>query len=446
MRRLLSTTLGQILAIIACSSLATFLLFVVLLSYLGTPPAPPWPWQSAYRIASLVENLQAMPENTRESIVAATRLPGLSVRLNPVNQAPSACPSMTLDAHDLEAVLKSELATVPGLSPHVCPPGKVGEPIQVLVPLGSQTLEILAARTSREPARFTGPFYSALIFMCIGVAAMSAWAVARVIRPLRRLSEQADAFGKEMSIAPIEEEGPREIRRAAHAFNLMQERIARSIQNRTRMLAAISHDLRTPLTRMRLQVETGRSDIARDKLIRDIDLMQTMVTSALAFLSSGESREEKEWLDLGALIATLCDEYEEAGATICYEGPEQISFFCRPDAIHRVLTNLVENAIHFGSTVTVSASTRGQVLTIEVADDGPGIPEDRLRDVIEPFVRLDPARSKRPGSAGLGLAIVREIVQAHDGTFTLVNQKPSGLIARVVFNDATESRPLIGTL
>jgi len=262
-----------------------------------------------------------------------------------------------------------------------------------------------------------------------------------VIRPLRRLSEQADAFGKEMAIAPIEEEGPLEIRRAAHAFNLMQERIARSIQNRTRMLAAISHDLRTPLTRMRLQVETGRADIARDKLIRDIDLMQTMVTSALAFLSSGESREEKEWLDLGALIATLCDEYEEAGATIRYEGPAQIRFFCRPDAMHRVLTNLIENAIHFGNTVGVSASTKGQTLTIEVADDGPGIPEDRLRDVIEPFVRLDPARGKRPGSAGLGLAIVREIVQAHDGTFTLINRKPSGLIARVVFSDATPARP-----
>jgi signal transduction histidine kinase len=430
MRRLLSTTLGQILAIVACSSIVTFLLFVVLLSYRAAPPAPPWPWQSAYRIASLVESLEAVPASARGAVVAATRQPGLTVRLT---QAPAACTELTLDTHDLETVLNVELASVAGLAVHACPSAQSGEAIQVLLPLGGQTLEILTNRIGREPPRFTFPFYGALMFMCVGVAAMSAWAVARVIRPLRRLSEQADAFGQAMSVAPIEEEGPLEVRRAAHAFNLMQERITRSIQNRTRMLAAISHDLRTPLTRMRLLLETDRADISRDKLIQNIDLMRSMVTSALAFLTSDTDSETREWLDLGALISTLCDEYEEAGAAIRYEGPEQIRFFCRPDAMHRVLTNLVDNALYFGNTVTVSARVDEGAIQIEVADDGPGIPEDRLRDVIEPFVRLDLARRDRPGSVGLGLSIVSEIVQAHGGELRLANRRPSGLIARLSF-------------
>ncbi|PAK11630.1 two-component sensor histidine kinase [Burkholderia ubonensis] len=429
MRRLLSTTLGQILTILGFASLITALLFIVLLSY-HTPLAPPWPWQSAYRIVSLVEILQAMPDHARDEAVKTVPQPGLSVRLV---QTPGPCDAVTQDSHDLETVLKSELPDTRNLVVRACPLAKQRHPIQVLVPLGARTLEIGTGPTANEPPPFTFPFYGALIFMCVGVAAMSAWAIARVIRPLRRLSEQADAFGQAMSAAPIEEEGPLEVRRAAHAFNLMQERITQSIQNRTRMLAAISHDLRTPLTRMRLQLEMEQTEIIRDKLIRNIDLMQSMVSSALAFLSSGTELEEKEWLDLGALVATLCDEYEEAGATIRYDGPDKIPFFCRPAAMQRALANLIENAIHFGSSVEIVALTVDSRITIQVIDNGPGIPEQKLEDVIEPFVRLDPTRRDRPGSVGLGLSIVREIVHAHGGTFSLSNRKPSGLVAKITF-------------
>ncbi|MBL3961169.1 MULTISPECIES: ATP-binding protein [Burkholderia] len=429
MRRIISTTLGQILLILTCSSSATAVLFIVLLSH-HTAPAPPWPWQSAYRIASAVESLRAMPDAERSAVVATMRQPGLSFRLS---QAASGCSAETRDTRNLESVLKSERTGAAALSVRACAGEHTGDaPIQVRVPLGNQTLEVQTVRNAVEPPRYSFPFYGALIFMCVGVAAMSAWAISRVIRPLRRLSEHADAFGQQMSVSPIAEEGPLEIRSAAHAFNLMQERIALSVQNRTRMLAAISHDLRTPLTRMRLQLEMEQSEYVRDKLIRNIELMQSMVTSTLAFLSTGVDREEKEWLDLGALISTLCDEYEEAGTAVRYVGPDRIRFFCRPDAMHRVLTNLIENALHFGSGVAVAASIHGQSVHIDVVDDGPGIPKDRLRDVIEPFVRLDPARCDRPGGVGLGLSIVREIVHAHGGTFALVNRKPTGLIARIV--------------
>jgi signal transduction histidine kinase len=223
------------------------------------------------------------------------------------------------------------------------------------------------------------------------------------------------------------------MQRVAKAFNRMQERITQLLENRTRMLAAISHDLRTPLTRMRLQIDMDEACAGRGKLLRDIGLMQAMITAVLDFLSHGFDHEKREWLDLEALLTTLCDEYEEAGAAIRYEGSEPIKLYCQPGAIQRALTNLIENAIHYGSHVTVRASRNGGTILIEVVDDGPGIPADRIPDVTEPFVRLDTSRAERPGSVGLGLSIVKEIVEAHGGTLVLANHNPTGLVAGIHF-------------
>lgn len=429
MRRYLGTTLGQIIAIVAGSSAATFLLFMAMLFYPGTPPNPPWPWQATYRISAFVEVLKGLPAAQRKSAVeAAAQQPTFKLRWN---SGTSLCPRSTLDSGDLESTLRAELPAVPGITARSCAPDDQHPDIQVRVPIDHDTLEVHVQRIGGGPPRFSFPIFGALLFLCVCVTILSAWAVARVIRPLRHLSTQAEAFGQNISISPIEEEGPLEIRRAAHAFNLMQERIAHSIQSRTRMLAAISHDLRTPLTRMRLQLETER--IARDKLLNDISLMQTMVNSALAFLSGDSVIEEKEWLDLGALLATLCDEYEDTGAQIRYTGPDQIPFLCRPTAIQRAMSNLIENAICFGELVTVVASVQDAHIMIDVSDDGPGIPDAKLADVMEPFFRLDSARAGRPGSVGLGLTIVSDIVRAHGGTLRLFNRQPSGLTARIEF-------------
>lgn len=437
MRHFFSTTLGQILAIIACSSSVTFALFILLLFYPGGPPTPPWPWQSVYRIASAARLLARTPADARANTAVAMQTNGLALRMT---QAPVRCTINTLDGGELQRALSDELRDIGAtVSVHACDERDPGSDIQVLVRLNEHDATMLEARTQkrgREPPRLTFPLIGALLFMCVGVAAMSAWAVSRVIRPLRRLADKADAFGREIALAPIDEEGPLEIRRAARAFNLMQERITNSIRNRTRMLAAVSHDLRTPLTRMRLQLDTNASEAVRDKLRKDIDLMQTMVSSALAFLSTGASDENREWLDLSALITTLCDEYEEAGAAIRYDGPTQIRFFCRPDAIQRMLANLIDNALRFGETVVVVASVRSGTIVIDVSDDGPGIPETRLHDVLEPFVRLDPSRGDRSGSVGLGLSIVRDIVRAHGGELALFNRRPSGLTARIVLHQS----------
>ncbi len=425
------TIRGQILAIVTGSSVVTFLIFLALLFIPGGPPSPPWPWQTTYRVAGLVRMLRATPPEERQSLQNAAKAVGLTMTLQPTI---TPCEDSNLNSRDLQVALREELGPDQPISAHACHPEGSQADMQILVPLGDSMLEVRTLRIEREPPRFSFPFFGALLFLCVGVAALSAWAAWRVVRPLRRLSDQAEAFGRDIVVAPIVEEGPLEIRRAAHAFNLMQQRITASIEGRTRMLAAVSHDLRTPLTRMRLQLETDRKEISKEKLIRDISLLQTMVSSALAYLSSSSQTEKKERLDLGALLSTLCDDYEDAGAHIAYDGPMQLPFLCRPDAIQRVMCNLIDNALGFATRVQVSATVAGGVITVEVADNGPGIAPERLKDVIEPFFRLDPSRSDRPGSVGLGLSIVNDIVQAHNGTLTLTNRVPHGLLARIVFS------------
>ena len=168
-------------------------------------------------------------------------------------------------------------------------------------------------------------------------------------------------------------------------------------------------------------------------MARNLDLMQSMVTSALAFLSGSFDQEEGEKLDIAALLLTLCDEFEEAGYSVHYAGPDQLAFFCRPNAMARALADLVENGCYFGTEVFIELAVASNSIIIDVLDNGPGIPEDRKQDVIEPFVQLDPSRSARPGSVGLGLSIVQEIARAHGGTLTLLDRIPSGLIARLEF-------------
>ncbi|OWT76929.1 MULTISPECIES: ATP-binding protein [unclassified Achromobacter] len=429
LRRFFSTTLGQIVAIIACSSIGTFALFVAIILNVSAPPGPPWPWPEAYRIiatANLMKNVRAAD---RAAALAAAQSKDLSLR---VVDFPQPCENVTLDTRELENVLREHIENAATLMVLGCDRESPVSRFQVLMPFDGQVLEFSGERSSRMPLRFTFPFLTALAFLCIGVVAMSAWAVWRVIRPLRRLSEKADAFAHDVAVVePLALQGPLEVRRAAQAFNRMQERIAGFVQSRTRMLAAISHDLRTPLTRMRLQVETGKEETMRPRLLRDITLMQTMVDSALSFLSSGLDKETQEWLDVGALLSTLCDEYEEGGARIRYDGQDAIRLYCRPNAMQRACANLIENALAYGEHVVVDAGNDNGEISITVCDDGPGIPAQHLQKVTEPFVRLDSARAQRPGSVGLGLSIVAEIMNAHGGTLSLEKGRPAGLCARI---------------
>ncbi len=276
---------------------------------------------------------------------------------------------------------------------------------------------------------------SALAFCACAITLLFLWAARTLTAPLARFADAAEQFTVGRSDAPLAEQGPLEIRRAAKALNGMRDRIRQMVESRTRMLAAISHDLRTPITRLRLRAEDIAPERLKQQVIRDLDAMAEMVHSALSFLrdqSTGPlvaARREKT--DLPSLIQTLCDGHSDMGANVGFDGPAHLQITCDPEQLTRAISNLIDNGVKFGTavTVTLAQAPDGNVV-IDVADDGPGIAEAEREKVMEPFYRGDPARGL--AGSGLGLSIARSVAQAHGGTLTLHGRSPQGLIARLI--------------
>ncbi len=260
-----------------------------------------------------------------------------------------------------------------------------------------------------------------------------------ITRPLSKLAAAADGVGRDVRHPPLEEEGVREIREATRAFNTMQDRLLRYLDSRTSVLAAMSHDLRTPLTRLRLRVESVADDQLRTRFTADLDEMEGMVRGALALFRGLNDDEAFELVDVNALLDALVAEYAEIRADVARDGRAGRLLRAKPRALKRCLTNLVDNALKFGkrATILVAEDESGreggdrEALTISVADEGPGIPEDQLERVFEPFYRLESSRSRDTGGTGLGLSIARDIAQAHGGTLTLRNRPEVGLLAEL---------------
>ncbi|MCP3735798.1 ATP-binding protein [Sphingomonas sp. RP10(2022)] len=254
--------------------------------------------------------------------------------------------------------------------------------------------------------------------------------IRRALRPMRQLADAADTFG-DTEHDPIPETGPREVRHVVVAFNRMAARIQRLIADRTQALAAVGHDLRTPLARLRLRAEGVGDTPMREAIQRDIGEMEAMVTSLLAFLGGDSDPETPVLIDLAVLCATLIDDVEDRGLPGVYEGPAHCEVTARPTALKRALANLIENALHYAGNVTLRLESIDDGVTLTVEDDGTGIPEDQLRRVLEPFVRLDTARPRDTVGFGLGLPIVARIVETEGGTLTLSNRPESGLRAAI---------------
>ncbi|MEH3158620.1 MAG: ATP-binding protein [Sphingomonas taxi] len=254
--------------------------------------------------------------------------------------------------------------------------------------------------------------------------------IRRALRPMRQLAVAADTFG-DAEHDPIPEAGPREVRHVVAAFNRMTARIQRLIADRTQALAAVGHDLRTPLARLRLRAEGVSDGATRDAIERDIGEMEAMVTSLLAFLGGDSDPETPVLTDVAVLCATLIDDVEDRDLPGIYEGPAHCEVTVRPTALKRALGNLVENALHYAGNATIRLESASAGVTMTVEDDGAGIPEDQLRRVLEPFVRLDTARPRDTVGFGLGLPIVARIVEAEGGTLTLSNRATGGLSAAI---------------
>jgi signal transduction histidine kinase len=268
------------------------------------------------------------------------------------------------------------------------------------------------------------------LILLVAVLVVALYVAARSItRPISRLAGAAENLGRSVRQPKLEEEGARELRRAAHAFNTMQDRLHRYLDSRTRVLAAMSHDLKTPLTRLRLQVETQIEDPAlQARFGKELDEMEGMVRGALALFRGLDDQEAPEPVDIDALLETVRGEFTELGQEVTVEGHAMAPFSGKPQALKRCVTNLIANAVKFGTRARILVRD-GAMLKISVCDQGPGIPPEELERVFEPFYRLESSRNRDTGGTGLGLSIARDVAQTHGGTLVLLNRAEGGLEA-----------------
>jgi len=251
--------------------------------------------------------------------------------------------------------------------------------------------------------------------------------VRRITRPMARLAAAAESMGRGETVPAVAEEGPLDVRQTTRAFNRMHERLQRFVQDRTRMLAAISHDLRTPITSLRLRAEFVDDEETRSKILETLDEMQRMTEATLAFAREEATREATRTVDLAALVESLCEDLADMGKEVAFEGDGKIPYACRAVSLKRAIRNLVENAVAYGERARVALERAGDELRIVIDDDGPGIPEAEFERVFAPFVRLESSRSLETGGIGLGMAIARSIVRGHGGDIVLANRAGGGL-------------------
>jgi len=271
-----------------------------------------------------------------------------------------------------------------------------------------------------------------VVLVLISTVMVALIATRRLARPLQRFAEGARRFGVDFRAPPIEPVGPQEIRQAILAFNAMQAQLQHFIRDRTQMLAAISHDLRAPLTRMRLRGEFIEDSEQQQRLFRDVDEMQAMINSALEFFRDDARLEPATQFDLAELLHTLLDDYRDQQVDIAFKGPARLVYFGRPLGLKRVITNLLDNAIKYASEPAIELLPNAGEVRIKVLDRGPGIPADRQDQVFVPFFRLEGSRNKSTGGVGLGLSAARAIVLEHGGELSLRNRSTGGLEALVV--------------
>jgi len=421
--------------------------------------------QQAQRIADVVKLLDSLGPPERERIVSVLRVPPLVLSLDdaprpPLPDANEDAPRAIMFTAMLRASLgdEREVRVEPGSA--FGPPGLSGPPgprhlsmmgggpgfgggpgaMGRLAPRAGPVLRTQVQLRDGHWARFdselpqaatTLPWRLALTLgvLLVAVLVLSLVAVRWVTRPLHVLAAAAEALGKDINRPPLPEEGPTEIAQAARAFNTMQSRLARFIQDRTRVLAAMSHDLKTPITRMRLRAELMDDEDLRQRFEADLKEMESMVTHTLEFMRGLGGNEARQEVDVTALLESLQSDNEAMGRTVRIEGHAIAPYAAVVSLLKRCLSNLVDNAVLYGNRVTVKVEDTAQCLTLRFLDEGPGIPEPELEKVFEPFYRLERSRSRETGGTGLGLTIARNIAQMHGGDITLRNRAGQGLEA-----------------
>jgi signal transduction histidine kinase len=416
-------------------------------------------FSAAQRITNLTKLLQDTPREGRERIVAG--LSDQTFRVSLSAQPPAIIPDDE-DAPVAQAIkefLVDQLSLAPGQQPRVSAslpdtsrfgglhpmmgPGPMMHgfrgfggfgafrDLRVAVPLPDGQWLSFATALPESGSSFSRQFLLSMGIMAIVILAVSVWAVRRVTAPLAAVSAAAERLGNDLNAPPMPETGTIETRQASRAFNTMQARLRSLIENRTRMLAAISHDLRTPLTLLRLRAENVENPQERDKMLATIAEMDSMVGVTLQFARDDATTEIRRPTDIAALVQSIVDDMADAGMPVKMEPVEPIVYDCRPDALKRAIRNLLDNAVKYGKAASVAIQTAPKTIEIVIDDEGPGIPEQELCRVFDPFYRLEESRNRETGGVGLGLAIAQSIVQAHHGKLVLSNRATAGLRARI---------------
>lgn len=296
-----------------------------------------------------------------------------------------------------------------------------GTPLSVRLPVPA----LPGAREPTTPTRI----FAALAALVAGITLLAWLAVRVATRPLSRLAQAARALGEDPNRPPLETSGPTEVSLAANAFNQMQQRLQDYVGERTRILAAISHDLQTPITRLRLRAEEIDDDTLRARIQSDLDAMQALAREGLDYARSLDASAPLQPVDLEALVDSLCEDARDMGWSVSRAGNLAAPVPAQVTALRRALWNLVENGVKFGQKVDITLRETGDDHRIEVRDHGPGLAEADLERVFEPFYRTEYSRSRDTGGTGLGLAIARNLMRAQGGNVTLQNAAEGGLIA-----------------
>lgn len=378
------------------------------------------------RVATLVATLESLPRPLRAEVVKSLRDDTVGLSLD--DQATSPVDRSTRSTDILaDLVARSLPANTRLLSVAEERPGVA----TIVVRLSDGQLVTIESAFSTIALLPLPLLLWPLFLLIVSVKLLSVWAARQIVAPLSRFATAADQFGGDAGGAPLDEGGPREIKRASQAFNRMRDRIGRLIEDRTNLLLAISHDLRTPLTRLRLRLSEVMADEApKARALDDIATIESSITAAVTYLREGSAEEPTQLAELASMLTTICDQFADLGHPVDYDGPARLAVTCRPRAIDRAVTNLVDNATKYAQHVRLVLSKEDGRICIEVQDDGPGIPDGEKPRVVQPFYRSDPARQEVRGF-GLGLAIVSSIVQGEGGTLALLDNAPRGLRVRI---------------
>lgn len=283
------------------------------------------------------------------------------------------------------------------------------------------------AGMSTAPLSAALDYFFRIYVLRIAVVVLIAWAAVRLaMKPLQVMANAAEELGRNIHSKPLSADGPLEVRKAAQAFNAMQRRIIDNIAERTRFLAAVSHDLRSPITRMKLRTEMIEGEHHKEKFRKDLDEMDAMISATLNVMQDADVHENRQLIDLDSLLTSLQSDLAELGKEIRLSG-HAAPVGGYPRSLKRCLQNIVENAVRYGERACVTLAERGDAVQITVDDNGPGIPADMLERVLEPFYRLERSRNAATGGFGLGLSIAATVVQAHRGEITLTNRPEGGL-------------------